>query len=183
MKKSLLTVGIAGLVAAVLGCGEGSQNPARITGKVTYKGQPLKAANLTFYHDEKGMYSATLDREGKYELKDAPVGQMTVVLDTELYNPDRKQQVYGEAGGGTGGRRPGSGGGTSGGNKSHVKESQKAAGERQSQAQASGGGQMSVEEKKELYVKLPSKYTEKSTTDLKFEAKSGNNTYDIDLKD
>ncbi len=63
----LLTLATMPLVLGFAGCGGDGPKLAKVTGKVTYKGQPLKSANIKFYPpsgpiavgitDDNGMFS------------------------------------------------------------------------------------------------------------------------------
>jgi hypothetical protein len=55
-----------------------------VSGKVTYKGQPLPFGLVTF-HPEKGkkVFSGKLHADGTYEVKDVPVGKARVTIEVK----------------------------------------------------------------------------------------------------
>jgi hypothetical protein len=89
----------------VFGCEKGNPNAAAtVTGKVTYKGEPVTAGVVTFNPKKEGpVSSATLNADGTYSITEAPAGDFTITVDTESLNPDRKAPAYGPPGAGAGG--------------------------------------------------------------------------------
>jgi hypothetical protein len=72
------------LVLLALGCGGKNPNaPASVSGKVTYKGQPVPAGSITFISGGAGGRTCQLDADGSYTGIDLPVGEMTVTVETE----------------------------------------------------------------------------------------------------
>ena len=80
MKQQLLLI-CASVVAAVIicGCGTGDKNPRyKVTGKVTYQGQPVGEGTVTFENPDAGQVnSSPLDSGGTYAL-DLPAGAYKV---------------------------------------------------------------------------------------------------------
>lgn len=75
-------------VVALVGCSKSnSLVPARVTGSITYKGQPVKGGRLTFYTAEKVPYDGQISSDGTYTATDLPEGPMTVTIDTEPLKP------------------------------------------------------------------------------------------------
>jgi hypothetical protein len=78
-----LTVGLTLLLAANAGCGE---MKGRVSGQVSFNGSPLPAGKITFICEggNKPVLSADI-REGKYEIKEVPVGSVKITVAT--YKP------------------------------------------------------------------------------------------------
>jgi len=164
----LLTLGVT------LGCSSNKSNPAEVSGKVTYKGEPVTGGTIVFY-TANGAYSAGLLSDGTYSLTDLPEGDCTITINTEELNPNRKQPTYDPAhvptGGAAGGKyktaptpSPGGGGGK-------VKQTVSPAGEGSPQGER---GQ---------YVKIPPQYADKDKSTLKATLKSGSQNINFDLTD
>jgi len=105
LKKGILMIKYSRLVliflvafVVLLGCGQkrNPNAPANVTGKVTYKGSPVKGGNLTFHPSGGGVYSFTIRPDGTYSATDMPDGEMAVTINTESLNPAKKekQRVY-----------------------------------------------------------------------------------------
>jgi hypothetical protein len=61
-----------------LGCGPDYKTRAVVKGKVTMGGQPLTAGTVTFYGPHNIVSSASIQEDGSYEIKDAPIGDVKV---------------------------------------------------------------------------------------------------------
>jgi hypothetical protein len=143
LRRFLLSLTLALLLIA--GCsGKRSQNTANLSGKLSYKDQPIKAGVMQIY-TEQGLYSATINPDGTYTATQLPPGKATVTIETESINPNKP--VYG-------------------GGKYEVKKSKA---EKEPEALE--------------YVKIPLKYRQENTSDLKIELKPGKNTHDFNLTD
>lgn len=60
---------------------------ATVTGKVTFRGQPLPRGTVAF-HPEKGKpIKAKLQEDGTYEAKKVPVGKVRLTVETESLKP------------------------------------------------------------------------------------------------
>jgi hypothetical protein len=178
------TVRLAALAALLLGvavgCG-GSQTPASIRGKVTYKGTPLPGGTLMFFTDN-GQYSTTVqtDGSGTYSIKDVPVGSAVVTIETETFNPKNENPEYGaEMKGGAKGKGP-----PKGGESKFKAERMAVEGKGGGGGGGSGGfGPAPPEELAKLYMKIPAKYSDKRTSGLKIDIARGENTKDFELSD
>jgi len=60
---------------------------ASVSGKVTYKGEPLPAGTLTFHGQ--GNYLASIGADGTYSTTDLPIGKMVVTVETESANKNK----------------------------------------------------------------------------------------------
>jgi hypothetical protein len=148
------------VLALAAGCGPRSRTPAKIAGKVTYKGQPVKAGNITF-HTNDGDYPSTLNADGGYEITDVAAGPATVTIETESANPDKKTPTYG----GQAGRSP-------------AMDPSKMAG-----GAPAGVGGPSKEELAARYVKIPPKFKDATTSGLTVTLVAGRQTQNFDLND
>jgi hypothetical protein len=84
-----------------MGCGGASK--AKVSGKVTLNGQPLKSkVNVNFKCSDNNVLSAISDDSGEYTLSDVPVGPVTVTITpagdgSPLGGPGRGRVNPGEA--------------------------------------------------------------------------------------
>jgi hypothetical protein len=158
---------IGALVLLVLvGCANRSQAPARISGRVTYKGQPVKAGNITFHTAENTPFPSSLGTDGSYEIVDMATGPMTVTVETESMNPEKKAQSYPTRG-------------NPAGSKAAAMDAMRIAAEKES----GGGGPMSKEEMAARYVKIPEKYSSPKTSGLTVNISNGRQSKDFELTD
>lgn len=80
--KSVLTVGLALMVCALVGCGEKGPETAKVTGKVTLAdGQPLPGGRVDFHSPELGMAAGTINGDGSYEALDVKPGEYKVSIE------------------------------------------------------------------------------------------------------
>lgn len=84
-----LRVVLAGFLIVALtfqtGCGRGKQKTTSISGKVTYKDQPVSGGTVTFHPlDTKDKpVSMPLGSDGTYQVNAPPLGEMKVTVETE----------------------------------------------------------------------------------------------------
>lgn len=148
-------LGIMALLGLLCGCGGVNPNaPATISGKVSYKGTPLPGGNMLF-HSQAGAYPAAIGANGEYVGREFPVGEMTVTIETETLNPERK----------TAKPYPGKA---------------KAKTDKVEQFRPPPEG---MTQAPSTYVKIPAKYADKSKSDLKVTLKAGKQTQDFELVD
>ena len=78
--------------ALVLGCKSENPNaPGRVSGKVTYNGQPVTGGTVTFHSKKDGAkIPVSISSDGRYSAFDIPDGEMDVTVETESLNPDRE---------------------------------------------------------------------------------------------
>jgi hypothetical protein len=144
------------LVIAV-GCST-SKTPSRVSGKVTYKGEPVGAGTVTFHTKDGGIFYYPLQPDGSYSGADLTTGEMIVTVDTEAANPKRSGTVYG-------------GKGKEGGPSDYMKKMKERG--------AVPEGPI-IDGK---YVKIPDKYMTKEKSPLKVNLTKGQNENNFDLKD
>jgi hypothetical protein len=76
------------LLVALAGC---SRPKATVTGKVTYKGDPVPAGTVSFFGSRDQVASAALRPDGSYEAAGVPVGEVKVTVTTPLPGPSQEQ--------------------------------------------------------------------------------------------
>jgi len=157
MRTKALPFVFLGLVVILIGCSKNSGAPARISGKITYNGQPIKAGDLKFHAADGGAYGGLISNDGTYAATDLPEGEMIVTVETEAYNPQAK-----------GGAKPG---------KDEEKR-MKMAGSRE--PPPGMGGSPKTEN---AYIKIPSKYSNPKTSPISIKLTSGRQVKDIELTD
>ena len=75
---------------ALLGCSSNKLVPAKISGKLSYQGQPIKAGTLAFYTPDGVSYAGQISLDGTYSASDLPEGELVVTVDTEHLSPAHK---------------------------------------------------------------------------------------------
>lgn len=154
------------LTLTLLGCkGENPNSPARVSGRVTYNGSSVTGGTLTFHSADGGTIPVAIAADGTYTAFDILAGDMVVTVDTEILNPERKQQEYrGVAGGPKAkyGKAGGAGVVAKGKQNSPAPEGTVAAG---------------------TYMKVPAKYSDPAKSDLKCTLKKGEQKLDFNLTD
>lgn len=89
-------VAAAALIAALLpaGCGRTPTGTATVTGKVSFQGQPLPGGVVRFLAaDDERAGSAVINRDGTYEMKEAPVGKVKICVDTSALRRHEDRNV------------------------------------------------------------------------------------------
>lgn len=143
----------------VIGCGGSKKAPAKVSGKVTYKGAPVTGGNINFHTKASGVYSYTLTLEGTYTGIDLPAEEMVVTVLTESLNPNLKKTEYTGTGMGRGPK-----------------------GTAPKMSPMPQGGPTPTGPSG-VYVKIPEKYAKKETSTLKATLTAGSQTKDFDLTD
>jgi hypothetical protein len=84
-----LALGLLALVA--VGCGR----PNRVTGRVTFDGQPLPAGAVTFLCDggQRPVLAGRIDADGTYEIPAAPLGRARISVETFKPTPKPKPGI------------------------------------------------------------------------------------------
>jgi len=153
MSTAYRFVALGALLALACGCGSTNPNaPATISGRVTYKGTPLPGGSIMF-HGSAGTYPASIGANGEYTGREFPVGEMTVTVETETLNPDRKAA------------KPYPGGGKDKSAKMFSKPPEVTA------------------VTTATYLKIPAKYGDKNKSDLKVTLTAGKQSKDFELTD
>jgi len=63
-----------------------------ISGKVTFKGQPLKGGHVTFVHS-KGATVSEIKEDGSYSVAGVPSGTAKIAVETESLNPAKMARI------------------------------------------------------------------------------------------
>jgi hypothetical protein len=125
---------------------------------VTYKGEVLKAGNISFHtKDDKGNYQSSIGIDGKYDVYELPTGTHDVTVETDSINPNKKVPVYGSKGGGMG-------------NKAGAE-------------QAKMMGAPDPKALADRYRAIPKKYADRKTSGLTATINQGPQTINFDLTD
>src|SRR5262249_49180718 len=133
-----------------LGCNKNTQAPAKVSGRVTYKGKALPSGSIAFNSTDKDKpaYASPIGKDGTYQITDLPTGEMVVTVETESANPKKDVPSYG------GGK----------GDKMYA--------ERIAAEQKTGGAMMAKGVPPE-YMKIPPKYNNPKTSPLTVTIKAG----------
>jgi hypothetical protein len=156
MSKFRLGLLVALVLGLVAGCAKNPQAPAKVSGSVTYKGNPVTAGNVTFHSQDKGSYNTSLSPDGTYKITDVPKGELVVTVETESANPDKKTPDYGRGKG------------------------SKMYAERMAKEKAMGSPMGQPAGK---YLKIPAKYATPKDSPLKVTLEAGKQVKDFELTD
>jgi hypothetical protein len=169
-----LRIGLCvGFAVALVGCSKSGPS-SRLTGTVTYKGEPVKAGTIYLVYEQGGQYEAAIRQDGSYQFGDLPTGNVKVLIDTETFNPEQKPKSYT-------GYAKGMAKGFSEYNAT-VGKGEKASGDKPGSSTVI----LTKEQKEELakvYVKIPRKYASEKTTTLTTTIEPGSQTRNFDLTD
>ena len=160
------------VVLVLIAAGCSGDKKTKITGKVTYKNEPLKGGSIYMFDNAGASYSCPIQNDGTYLVTDIMPGSYSVTVETESINPDNKGTSPTEV--------------KSGQNAGMVGKNAKMQGEYAKQMGLAGGGPGGGPSREDLlknYVKIPKKYATKETANLKVEVLSGITTKDIPLTD
>ncbi len=168
--RNLLALPVVLLLAAA-GVGEEKKEPAEVTGTVTLRGKPMPAGWIVFHGKRPADTAfATVD-DGKYTLKNAPVGDFTVMFDLSTVAAAAEQQEK-EV------RRLEARAAL----LKQAKKEDEELGKRIKEAKARLEV-LQAAKKKASQVSLPARYTSKDTTPLKVSIMPGKNNFDIKMED
>jgi hypothetical protein len=142
------------LAVAVLGCSKNSIAPAKVSGSVSYKGQPIKGGTMQFHGPDGVAYNALLSSDGTYTATDIPEGELVVTIETESANPAKKTAAQGPD-----------------------------AAKRMSGGQKAPEGRGSGPDPVQFYTKIPAKFANAKTSPITVTVKSGRQVKDIELTD
>jgi hypothetical protein len=74
--RLLWSVGLLGAIVALGGCG----SQAVVTGKITYKKEPLTTGEVSFIASDGKSRSGLISPDGTYKIVDAPLGSVVIVV-------------------------------------------------------------------------------------------------------
>lgn len=181
---------------AVIGCGAGKGD---VTGKVTFKGEPLKGGYVSFVSEGGGpSFTGTINDDGTYLVPNVQAGKYKVCVDTESLKSSSGQGGPGMPpgakgpGGPPGAKGPGGYAPTSytptGGTTDNLAKAAETgkikAGPPPDAKMPQGAyrdGFTTMKENAAKYVPIPPKYAKAETTDITVEVKGGQDL-NIDLK-
>lgn len=168
--KAQAGLAFAALAVGIAGCNTDHTGPSsKLTGKVSYNGQPVKAGSMWLIFDQ-GKYNCPIRDDGSYSFLDIPNGTAKVVIDTEPFNPDQRPPVYQKA--------------VAAKQNKMYGEYDRAMGKATEEDVRSPGLSKAEKEKlAKVYVKLPKKYTSEKTTDATVNVLQGEQVKDIELTD
>jgi len=153
---------LAGLLllalVSTLGCGDKYQQRGTVTGKVTLDGKPVTAGTVAFITADNRTGSAQLDAQGKYTMKDAPVGEVTATVTSSKLNIR-----------------------TSAAPKGYVMKPPPGAAPVGVKSPEEVGGKPDTATYPKLYMPIPEKYAKPDTSGLKYTVNKGEQTIDIPL--
>jgi len=155
MRIPSLPLLLLGAVVLIVGCSKGGGVPARVSGKISYKGQPIKAGTMHFVTREGTSYTAQITNDGTYTATDLPEGEMIVTVETESVNPHAKGSTSKDAD-----RR------------------MKSMDAREPPAGAGGSPKS-----ENAYIKIPDKFSKANTSPKSVTLTAGRQVVDIDLTD
>jgi hypothetical protein len=140
-----------------------------VSGKVTYKGQPLKGGYVAFINSSGGQtFSAPIQEDGSYQIPKITGGSYKVTVETESLKPQGETKGV-----------PFKGVSKEGPPKEYLPPKWKLPVNPADYGykMATPGGQL------DRYVPIPRKYADPEQSGLKFDFRGGNQTYDINLSD
>jgi hypothetical protein len=154
-KLRLLLCAVFPLAVILLGCAPNPQAPAKVSGSLTYKGQPIKGGSMKFYGADGVGYDAQISDDGTYTANDIPEGELVVVVETESINPGKK------------GAPP-------------IRDQDKRSKMQQQQPPPDRAPPPTATA---AYTKIPEKYSNRNTSPLTVQVKRGRQVINIDLTD
>lgn len=82
---------LCGFMVFLYGCSNKNSNaPAKVSGKITYQGNAIKAGTMALHTPDGTAYPANISEDGTYSATDIPEGEMTVTVDTSHLDPAKK---------------------------------------------------------------------------------------------
>ncbi len=164
-RKLFLTLGLTVLVAG--GCSSGNpMAPAKVSGRISYAGTPIKAGSLRFHMTGGSPYDAQISPDGTYSAVDLPIGEAVITVETESVNPNRDRMA--------GVRKT-----------ADVDRRMKSMTTNQQRAPGgdTAGGAPAASDATANYLKIPSKYNNPKTSPLTITLEKGRQVHNIDLTD
>jgi hypothetical protein len=155
------------VLAGVSGCSSGNpMAPAKVSGRISYAGKPIKAGTMRFHTPNGTPYDAQISLDGTYTAVDIPEGDLVVTVETESINPNRDPSAGAKK-------------------NADTERRMKSMGmSRQSGPGANdAGGTRTASDASSNYMKIPEKYNSPFTSPLKVTLSRGRQTRDIDLTD
>lgn len=152
-------LGVVAAVSLLTGCSKNPSAPAQVSGVVKYQNQPLKGGTITFHSKDSVAYRGQIYEDGTYAITDIPIGEMTVTVDTEGLKPVENKATYGSRQG-------------------HREPAYRPPG----LADRLDPNKQKAEQEGK-YVKIPLRYKDPKSSDLKATLEKGKNKKDFELTD
>jgi len=134
------------------GCGGGSSGT--VSGKVSYKGQPLKGGTVAIIPKAGGVVSSPIQEDGSYSISKVPPGSARITVETKTLRPTPKGAVKGP----------------------YAKMPKDAVPEGLNVPGVTGQGDP------KRYVAIPDQYSDPEKSGLSMDVQRGAQPHDIDLK-
>jgi hypothetical protein len=146
---------LCGILLAA-GCG----GKGVVSGKVLYKGQPVRGGNVSFIPEGGGVMSSPIEEDGNYTIQNVPVGRVTITLETDSIRPFLQR-------GGPGSAPP-----------PELQKNMNSDPAKQDMAKT----EAQMADRAKRYVRIPPQYSDPNKSNLTYVVKSGKQEYDIELK-
>ena len=158
---------VLALVGVASGCSSGNpMAPAKISGKISYAGKPIKAGTMKFHTTTGTPYDAQISTDGTYSAVDLPVGEMIVTVETESINPNRDLTAGARKNADTEKRM-----------KNMNSSMQRGPGSNDA------GGAATQSTASANYIKIPDKYSNPKTSPITITLEKGRQVHNFDLTD
>lgn len=155
MKRTTKHFTFAFVFLFLVGCTDSNTLvPAKVSGRISYNGKPLKGGHLQFVTADGTAYPGSIDSDGTYSGIDLPIGEMVVTVDTEVIKPAVSS-------GKTADRYTAMQGGQ----------------------KAPAGSGPTAPKFEEVYIKIPTSYNNAKTSKLTITLAKGRQVKDLELKD
>jgi hypothetical protein len=156
------------LLLLASGCGKSTGN---VSGKVSYKGAPVKAGNVALINAAgKSVASTEINEDGTYSIQKVEAGDYKVCVDTSRFAPPSAMET---------GMAPGAKGAPS---VPKGKGAPPPGAEMPEGYKASNPADMAAAGNAKRYTKIPEGYKDPAKTDLTVKVNSGDNPFDITLR-
>jgi hypothetical protein len=150
--RLLGVVALGFLIATVAGCAK----TAKVSGHVKFGNDDLKAGRIRFVGANGKASDPAEIKNGEYSVRNAPIGECTVVVETEYLWPPPTKEGYQD----------------SGKDMSRMTKEEKEKIEKESRAKETP--EMKAQrEQRDLWVPIPDEYTDEKRSSLKYTVKRG----------
>lgn len=173
--RSLPLLGLVVLLFGLAGCGPAT---GKISGKVTYKGKPLKGGTVTMF-PESGRgptFASGIEEDGSYSIPNIRTGKYKVVVETKSLKGTSSDSQYGSSPYGKGFGPKGAGG-----PKGPIKNAPPPGVDIPGEYKMANPAEMNEAARLKRYIEIPENYGKEATTPLTVEVVGGDQTHDINL--
>jgi hypothetical protein len=155
-----ITLGLLTSVLFLSGCGQSTGN---VSGKVTYKGAPLRGGTVGFVDSSGRTMGAAMEEDGTFKIKNLPTGEYIVTVETNSVKPPQSSEAAPPA------LKKGMG--------APPKDAQLPDGYK-----GSNPAEAAAANAAKHYILIPGSYSKKETSNLKHTVVAGDQTADFDVK-